>query len=129
MFSDPRHLGVALGGLTSFFNLYAPQAALPLLAQEFGASAADIGMIMTATALAVAITAPFAGSVSDVLGRKRVITFALIALLVPTIMAGVAESLGALIFWRFVQGLALPPIFVVTLAYVGDEWPPAQATT
>ena len=128
MFSDPRYLGVALGGLTSFFNLYAPQAALPLLAQEFGASAADIGMIMTATALAVAITAPFAGSVSDVLGRKRVITFALIALLIPTIMAGFAESLGALIFWRFVQGLALPPIFVVTLAYVGDEWPPAQAT-
>jgi predicted MFS family arabinose efflux permease len=129
MFSDPRHLAVALGGVISFFNLYSPQAALPLLAQEFGASAADLGMLMTATALAVAVTAPFAGSVSDVLGRKRVITFALVALLIPTVMAGFAESLNALIFWRFVQGLALPAIFVVVIAYVGDEWPPAQATT
>lgn len=128
MFSDPRQLGVALGGLTSFFNLYAPQAALPQLAQEFGASAADIGMLMTANALAVAVTAPFAGSISDVLGRKRMITAALIALLIPTIMMGFSDSLNALIFWRFVQGLALPPIFVVTLAYVGDEWPPAEAT-
>lgn len=129
MFSDPRQFAVALCGLTSFFNLYAPQAALPLLAVEFGAGAAEIGMIMTATALAVALTAPFTGSVSDVLGRKRVITAALIALLVPTVMIGFSGSLNALICWRFVQGLALPPIFVVVLAYVGDEWPPAQATS
>jgi MFS transporter, YNFM family, putative membrane transport protein len=128
MFSDPRQLGVALGGVTSFFNLYAPQAALPLLAQEFGASPAEIAMIMTATALAVAVMAPFAGSLSDVLGRKRMITVALIAVLIPAVMLGFAESLQALIFWRFVQGLALPAIFVVTLAYVGDEWPAAQAT-
>jgi predicted MFS family arabinose efflux permease len=128
MFSDPRQVAVALAGLTSFFNLYAPQAVLPRLAAEFGASAALIGMLMTATALAVALTAPFAGSISDVLGRKRVITVALVALLIPNVMMGLSSSLGELIFWRFVQGLALPPIFVVVLAYVGDEWPPAQAT-
>jgi len=29
----------------------------------------------------------------------------------------------ALIAWRFVQGLLLPPIFAVTVAYIGDEWP------
>jgi len=28
-----------------------------------------------------------------------------------------------------VQGLVLPPIFAVTVAYIGDEWPPHQATT
>jgi predicted MFS family arabinose efflux permease len=27
---------------------------------------------------------------------------------------------------RFVQGLLLPPIFTVAVAYVGDEWPPAD---
>ncbi len=31
-----------------------------------------------------------------------------------------------LTFWRFVQGLLLPPIFTVTVAYIGDEWPPAD---
>ena len=32
----------------------------------------------------------------------------------------------ALIAWRFLQGLLLPPIFAVTVAYIGDEWPPAD---
>jgi MFS transporter, YNFM family, putative membrane transport protein len=31
-----------------------------------------------------------------------------------------------LVFWRFVQGLLLPPIFTVSVAYVGDEWPPRE---
>jgi len=50
-------------------------------------------------------------------------------LVVPTLMVGMAESLSALIFWRAVQGLVLPPIFAVTVAYIGDEWPPHEATT
>ena len=40
-------------------------------------------------------------------------------------MVGLAASLSALIFWRAVQGLVLPPIFAVTVAYIGDEWPRA----
>jgi MFS transporter, YNFM family, putative membrane transport protein len=32
----------------------------------------------------------------------------------------------ALIAWRFVQGLLLPPIFAVTVAYIGDEWPSSE---
>jgi predicted MFS family arabinose efflux permease len=128
-FSDFRPFAVALAGLTCFFNLYAPQATLPLLAEEFGAGAAEISLIMTATALSVALTAPFAGTISDVIGRKRMITAALAALLVPTVMVGFSPDLNWLIFWRFVQGLMLPPIFVVIIAYVGEEWPPAQATS
>ena len=31
-----------------------------------------------------------------------------------------------LVVWRFVQGLLLPPIFAVTVAYIGDEWPPRE---
>ncbi|MFZ0400643.1 MAG: MFS transporter, partial [Pseudolabrys sp.] len=37
--------------------------------------------------------------------------------------------LKTIIFWRAVQGLVLPPIFAVTVAYIGDEWPPREATT
>ena len=37
-----------------------------------------------------------------------------------------AATVPELAFWRFVQGLLLPPIFTVTLAYIGDEWPAAE---
>ena len=75
------------------------------------------------------MTAPFTGTVADVLGRKRVIVAAMFLLVVPTLMVGLAQSLSALIFWRAVQGLVLPPIFAVTVAYIGDEWPTHEATT
>jgi predicted MFS family arabinose efflux permease len=123
-----RQFAVGLAGYACFINLYSPQAILPLLSQEFGAGAAEISTIMTASTLAVALTAPFTGTVADVLGRKRVIVAALLALTVPTVLAALAPTLSALVFWRFVQGLVLPPIFAVTIAYIGDEWPAREAT-
>ena len=61
------------------------------------------------------------------LGRKRVIVAAMILATAPLVMIALAPSLHALIFWRFMLGLALPPIFTVVVAYIGEEWPPAQA--
>jgi len=124
---DIRRLAVALAGASAFLNLYSPQAILPLLSVEFGATAADISTIMTASTLAVALTAPFTGAVADVLGRKRVIIAAMIGLIVPTVMIAFAQSLDAIIFWRFIQGLLLPSIFAVTVAYIGGEWPADEA--
>jgi YNFM family putative membrane transporter len=122
-----RQLAVGIVGYCCFINLYSPQAILPLLSTEFGAGPAEISTIMTASTLAVALTAPFTGTVADVLGRKRVIVTALAVLALPTLMASMAPTLSLLVFWRFVQGLTLPPIFAVTIAYIGDEWPPREA--
>src|SRR5690606_6906707 len=100
---------------------------LPMMAGEFGVGAADASFIITACTLAVAATAPFTGALSDVLGRKRVIVAAMALMLVPATMTALAPTLGQLIFWRFIHGLLLPPIFAVTIAYIGDEWPPGEA--
>lgn len=122
-----RRAAVGIPGFCAFFNLYGPQSLLPSLAQEFSASPAQISLTMTATTLAIAISAPFAGAIADVLGRKRVIAAAMIVATIPLIMIALAPGLHALIFWRFMLGLALPPIFTVVIAYIGEEWPPSQA--
>jgi MFS transporter, YNFM family, putative membrane transport protein len=126
MILDGRRIAVGLAGFCTFLNLYMPQALLPALAQEFGVGAAEISAIITSSTLAIALTAPFTGALADLVGRKRVITAAMIALVVPTVMVALAPDVPALIVWRFIQGLLLPPIFVVIIAYVGDEWPPAE---
>jgi YNFM family putative membrane transporter len=123
---DARTTAVATAGFCAFVNLYSPQALLPALAREFGTGAAEISAIMTASALAIALTAPFTGAIADVLGRKRVITAAMLAVVVPMAGAAFAADVPALIAWRFLQGLLLPPIFAVAVAYIGDEWPPAE---
>ena len=123
-----RRAAVGIPGFCAFFNLYGPQSLLPSLAHEFEASPAQISLTMTATTFAIAISAPFAGAIADVLGRKRVIVAAMIVATIPLIMIALAPGLHALIFWRFVLGLALPPIFTVVVAYIGEEWPASQAT-
>src|SRR5262245_58670442 len=70
---DRRKIAVATAGFCTFLTLYSPQALLPALAREFGVGAAEISAVMTASTLAIALTAPFTGAVADVLGRKRVI--------------------------------------------------------
>ncbi len=120
---DRRRLAVAINGFCTFLNLYSPQALLPELSREFGATAAGISTIMTASTLAVALTAPVTGAIADTLGRKRVIAFALFAVSVPTVMLTLAHDVHTIAMWRFVQGLFLPAIFAVTVAYLGDEWP------
>jgi len=126
MIPKSRTVAVAAAGFCAFLNLYSPQALLPVLAREFGVGPAEISAIMTASALAIALSAPFTGAVADVLGRKRVIAVAMLAVTVPMAGAAFASDVPALIGWRFLQGLLLPPLFAVTVAYIGDEWPPAE---
>src|SRR4051812_15327128 len=122
-----RRAAVGIPGFCAFFNLYGPQSLLPSLAREFDATPAQISLTVTATTLAIAISAPFAGAIADVLGRKRVIAAAMVLATFPLVMIALAPNLHALVFWRFMLGLALPPIFTVVVSYIGEEWPPAQA--
>ncbi|MGO9049646.1 MAG: MFS transporter [Xanthobacteraceae bacterium] len=123
---DFRPLAIATAGFTAFVNLYSPQALLPELSREFGVSAGEISALMTASTAAIALTAPFTGALADVLGRKRLITAAAFAVVVPTLIMALASSVPQLVVLRFVQGLLLPPIFTVAVAYVGDEFPPNE---
>jgi len=129
MFSDLRRLAVALAGVCTFINLYATQPLLPLFANEFHATSAAVSMTVSATTLAVALVAPFIGVVADVLGRKRIIVSALSLLVLPTVLIALSSSLTELVVWRFVQGLCLPPIFAILVAYIGDEWPRSEVAS
>jgi predicted MFS family arabinose efflux permease len=118
---DRRTAAVATAGICTFLNLYTPQAILPTLTESFGVSPARTGLTITAPLLAVALIAPFVGSVSDRLGRKRLIVGACLLLVIPTLLVATSRSLEAMLIWRFLQGLLLPFIFAITVAYIGDE--------
>src|SRR5580704_15324061 len=123
---DTLSLAVATSGFCAFVTLYTPQALLPELSREFGVSAGEISWLMTAGTCAIALTAPFTGVLADMVGRKRLITAAMFGAVVPTLIMTMVGSVQSFAFWRFVQGMLLPPIFTVTVAYIGDEWPAAD---
>jgi MFS transporter, YNFM family, putative membrane transport protein len=120
--STARTAAVVCAGFCAFLTLFAPQPLLPLLAAQFRASAAMASLVVTASTVAVALAGPLAGSIGDRLGRRRVIVPAAFLLVIPTVLAATSQNLGQLIFWRFWQGVLTPGIFVITIAYINEEW-------
>jgi MFS transporter, YNFM family, putative membrane transport protein len=120
-------VGVVLAGSAAFLELYATQPLLPLLARTFRASAFEVGLTITAPALAVAICAPLIGRLADRAGLRRVIIGSAFLLSVATLLAATAVTLRQLIAWRLVQGVMTPGIFAGTVAYIHEEWPAARA--
>lgn len=119
---DRTIMAVVMAGTCTFLNVYSTQPLLPLLRRLFHASELEVSFTVSATTLAVAMVAPFIGLLAERLGRKKVIVPALFWLTVPTLLAGTASGLHTLIFWRFAQGLFIPGIIAVIIAYINEEW-------
>jgi YNFM family putative membrane transporter len=115
-------LAVTICGSCAFLNLYATQPLLPLLVNYFHSTQGDVSLTVSATSFGVALAAPFIGKFSDRIGRKKIIIPAIFLLMIPTILAGLTSDVWQLIACRFAQGLILPAIFAVTMAYVAEEW-------
>jgi MFS transporter, YNFM family, putative membrane transport protein len=117
-----RTAAVVFAGFCAFLAIFAPQPLLPMLARAFRVSPGRISLVVTASTLAVAFSAPFAGIIADRFGRKRVIVPAAFLLAIPTLLAATSQTFGQLLFWRFLQGVFTPGIFAVIIAYVNEEW-------
>jgi YNFM family putative membrane transporter len=126
---NPSVIPVVLAGFCAFLTLFAPQPILPMLAGIFHASKVMISLMVTASTVGVALAAPAMGQIADRAGRKQVIVLSASTLGIATLLTATSTTLGALLFWRFVQGVATPGVFSVTTAYVHDEWPPARAAS
>ncbi len=122
-----RRAGVLLAlfvtGYATFANLYVTQPLLPLFREVFHASELMVSLTVSAPVLAIALAAPFVGLLADALGRKGVIVVAMLGLCLPSALAATSANLHQLIFWRFLQGLFIPGIITVTMAYISEESP------
>ena len=116
-------LAVIIAGFCAFLQLYATQPLLPYLRKVFLESEMRVSLTVSAATIAVALASPLIGILADTLGRKRIVIPALLFLSLPTVLAATSATLNQLIFWRFLQGLAVPGIVAVTLAYISEEAP------
>lgn len=113
---------VAMIGFFAFLQVYSVQAILPVLMTDLKATEVQAGMAVGATVLAIALISPFMGMLSDAVGRKPFIASSLLMLALPTALIGMASSIHEVIFWRFLQGVSVPGITVVLIAYISEEY-------
>ncbi len=119
---------IGMIGMFAFLQVYSIQAVLPVLMVDFSATEVQAGMIVGATVMAIAIMSPFLGMLSDAVGRKSFIVGALLFLAIPTALIAQSPSIGWMGSWRFMQGLSVPGITVVTIAYIGEEFEGSDLT-
>ena len=120
-------VGVVIAGFCTFLQIYVTQPLLPQFQRLFAVSALTTSLTVSAVTFAVALASPFVGSLADAVGRKRVIVPAILGLSLPTMLAASATTMNQLIAWRFAQGLFVPGIIAVMLAYIAEEARPGTA--
>jgi DHA1 family bicyclomycin/chloramphenicol resistance-like MFS transporter len=81
--------------------------AVPAIANGLGVGISSIEFSLTAIFAGNALGQILYGPLADRFGRKPIILLTLSIYFAATIGAGLSETVGSLVFWRFLQGLVL----------------------
>jgi YNFM family putative membrane transporter len=124
-YADPGmrrvRLGLFAAGLATFALLYVPQPLLPSLSRAFGASPAEASLAMSAGTFALAVAIIPVSSLSEVRGRREVMTVSVLAAAVLGLAAPLSPSLPVLIGIRVLEGFALAGVPATAMAYLAEE--------
>ena len=109
-----------------FADMYIAQPILPLLSREYGIAPATAGLSVSAVVISVALASSLYGPVSDALGRKPVMVVTALVLALPTFACALAPSFPLLLLFRAMQGVLIPGLTAVAVAYIGDAFAGAE---
>ncbi len=82
--------------------------------------------VFTIYLLTMTVTMPVWGSLSDRFGRRPVLFIGLVVFLVGSALCGLAQEMWQLVLFRGIQGLGAGAIVPISLAVIGDLFPPAD---
>jgi len=82
--------------------------------------------IVTGYLLAYTLTMPVMGRLSDLYGRRRVFLVCLLLFVLGSMVVGVANSLPLMIAGRGLQALGAGALVPVSMAVIGDVFPPER---
>jgi DHA1 family bicyclomycin/chloramphenicol resistance-like MFS transporter len=102
---------------------------LPLMARDFGASAAAVQKVIGIYLFGLAAGQLIAGSVADRIGRRPVLVGGLLLFVLGSIDAALAPDLGWLLAARLVQALGGACGIITARVMVGDLFPPHEIAT
>jgi EmrB/QacA subfamily drug resistance transporter len=82
--------------------------------------------VVTIFLLTSTVSVPIYGKLSDLYGRKPLLTFGIILFLVGSALSGLSQEMWQLILFRGIQGVGAGSIFPIALAVIGDLFTPAE---
>jgi DHA2 family multidrug resistance protein len=120
-------VAVVLASLMQVIDSSIVNVALPDMMGNLGANLDEIAWVSTGYILASVIVIPLTGFFGDLFGRKRYFVGSIAVFTASSFFCGAAHSLGALIFWRIVQGVGGGALMTVSQAVLFESFPPEEA--
>lgn len=103
--------------------------AIPHMMGSLGATLDEIAWVSTGYVVANVIVLPVSGWLSHFFGRRNYFALSIMLFTGASVLCGNANSLGALVFWRIVQGLGGGGLISTAQAAIYETFPPKESAT
>jgi len=117
---------VTLATFMELLDTAIANVALPHIAGGLAVSADESTWVLTSYLVSNAVVLPLSAWLSRLFGRKRYYMICVALFTVSSLLCGFAPSLGALIFFRVLQGVGGGGLAPVEQAILVDTFPPAK---
>lgn len=118
-----RNISLALfaGGFITFALLYSLQPLMPEISTALAITPAQSSLTLSVTTIAMALTMLFVGSLSDLVGRRYIMTAALVISSLIAILSAFSSGFTELLLLRILQGVALAGLPATAMTYLAEE--------
>jgi MFS transporter, DHA2 family, multidrug resistance protein len=117
---------VAMAAFMEVLDSSIANVALPYMAGSLGATNDQSTWVLTSYLVSNAIVLPISGWLANAFGRKRFFMVCLVIFTVSSLLCGIAPSLGAIIFFRILQGMGGGGLQPMAQAILADIFPPEK---
>jgi DHA1 family bicyclomycin/chloramphenicol resistance-like MFS transporter len=118
---------LACMGMLGPFSIDTYLPAFSGIAQAIGATPVEMQQTLSAYLFGFAVMNLFHGALSDSFGRRPVVLWGLVVFTLASAGCALSQNIGALVFFRAVQGISAGSGVVVSRAVIRDMFPPADA--
>ena len=120
---------VTMAAMLELIDTSIVNVAIPHMMGNLGATLDEIAWVSTSYIIANVIIIPMSGWLSAYFGRRQYFTGSIMLFVVASFFCGAAGSLGALIFWRIIQGIGGGALLSTSQATLYESFPPEEAGT
>jgi len=114
-------------GMLGPFSIDTYLPAFTGIASAIGATPVEMQQTLSAYLFGFAIMNLFHGALSDSFGRRPVVLTGLVVFTLASVGCAMSQHIGALVFFRAVQGMSAGAGIVISRAVIRDMFPPADA--
>jgi EmrB/QacA subfamily drug resistance transporter len=118
--------GLLLGMFVAILSSTVVSTSLPVIVSDLGGSQAAYTWVVTSTLLALTVSTPVWGKLSDLFDRKLLIQTGLVIYVAGSMLAGFAQSTAWLIACRVIQGIGVGGLTALVQVVLSDLVSPRE---